>query len=125
MSWIIAALITLVVTALSLILISKIPPIGVEISTVGKAFVSALVFGLLNAFVEPVLRFFGAPINFLTFGLFGIIINAITFGLAAWLVEGFRLRNGFVSALLGSLALMVINYIVSNFLGLPDFAPTT
>lgn len=125
MSWIIATLITLVVTALSLILISKIPPIGVEISTVGKAFVSALVFGILNALVEPILRFFGAPISFLTFGLFGIVINAITFGLAAWLVEGFRLRNGFVSALLGAIALMVINYIVSELLGLPSFAPTT
>jgi putative membrane protein len=64
--------------------------------------VSAIVFGLLNAFVRPVIAFFAFPITFLTFGLFSVIINAIIFGLAAALVDGFSLRWGFWSALIGA-----------------------
>lgn len=125
MEWLISSLITLLVTAISLFLISKIPALGIYIDSFGKAIFSALVFGVLNAFLEPVLRFLGAPITFLTFGLFAIVINAITFGLAAALVEGFSLRNGFVSALLGAIALSIINFIISEVFGLPNLAPTT
>jgi putative membrane protein len=125
MEGLISLLITLLVTAVCLFLISKIPPLGIEIDSFGKAVIAAIVFGILNAIVEPILRFFGAPITFLTLGLFAIVINAVTFGLAAWLVEGFRLRHGFMSALLGAIALAIINYIISEVFGLPNFAPVT
>ena len=59
---------------------------------------------------------FAFPLTFLTFGLFAFIINAIIFGLAAWLVQGFRLRWGFWSALIGSLALGVISSVIYNIL---------
>jgi putative membrane protein len=51
-----------------------------------------------------------------TFGLFMIIINAAIFGLAAWLVDGFRLRWGIWSALLGALALGFINSLLYQVL---------
>ena len=108
-------LVTLLVTAVSLLIISKLPT-GVEIDSVKKAIFSALIFGALNAFVRPILSFLSAPITFITFGFFTVIINAIIFGLAAALVTGFRLRWGFWSALIGSFALGVINSVIFHFL---------
>jgi len=109
-------LITWLVTAISLFIVSKIPLIGVEIDSFNKALISAAVFGLLNAFVRPILAFLGAPITFLTLGLFTIILNGIMFGLAAWLVRGFWLRHGFVSAIIGALALTFVNSILFQVL---------
>ena len=109
--------VVVIVTAISLLIISKIPFLGVEIDSVGKALFSGLVFGLLTAFVKPILAFLAAPITFLTFGLFAFIINVIIFGLAAKLVEGFRLRNGWISAILGAIALSIINGILFQILG--------
>ena len=103
------------VTSVSLFLISKLPT-GVEISSFQKALISAIVFGLLNAFVRPVIAFFSFPITFLTFGLFSIVINAIIFGLAAALVDGFSLRWGFWSALIGAVLLGFINSLMYQFL---------
>lgn len=108
-------IVSLLVTTLALLIISKLPT-GVEIDSVKKAFMSALVFGILNALLHPILSFLALPITFLTFGLFALVINAIIFGLAAALVSGFRLRWGFWSALIGSLALSVINSLINNIL---------
>jgi putative membrane protein len=99
------------VTAVSLFIISKLPT-GVEISSFKKALISSLVFGLLNAFVRPVLAFFAFPLTFLTFGLFSVVINAAIFGLAAFFVDGFSLRWGFWSALMGALLLGLINSLI-------------
>ena len=110
-------LVAWLVTAVSLFLISKLPT-GVEISSFQKALISAIVFGLLNAFVRPVIAFFSFPITFLTFGLFSVIINAIIFGLAAALVDGFSLRWGFWSALIGAVLLGFINSLIYQFLPL-------
>ncbi len=108
---IIGLLVAWLVTAVSLFIISKLPT-GVEINSFQKAIISALVFGLLNAFVRPVLAFFAFPITFLTFGLFSVVINALIFGLAALLVDGFTLRWGFWSALIGALLLGFINSLI-------------
>jgi putative membrane protein len=108
-------LITWLVTTVSFLIISKLP-IGVEIDTFGKAAISAAVFGILNALLRPILAFFTFPFIILTFGLFLFVLNAIIFGFAAYLVEGFRLRWGFWSALIGSLALSIINSLLFNVL---------
>ena len=113
----ISLLITLLVTAVSLLIISKLPT-GVEIDSFNKALISAIVFGVLNAILRPILAFISFPITFITFGFFALIINAVIFGLAAALVTGFRLRWGFWSALIGSFALGVINSIILNLLPL-------
>lgn len=108
-------LITWLVVAVSFVIVSKLPT-GVEIDSFGKALVSAAIFGILNAFVKPVLDFFAFPLEVITFGLFSIVVNAIIFGLAAWLVSGFRLKWGIGSAFLGSLALSIINSLLSGLL---------
>lgn len=104
-------LIAWVITAVSLLIISKLPT-GVEVDSVGKALISALVFGLLNALVKPILFWLTIPLSIITLGLFLLVLNAIIFGLAAALVKGFRLRWGFSSALIGSLALSVISSLI-------------
>ena len=104
-------LVSWLVTSVSLFLISKLPT-GVEISSFQKALVSAIVFGLLNAFVRPVIAFFASPFIFLTFGLFSVVVNAIIFLLAAAFVDGFSLRWGFWSALMGAFLLGFINSLI-------------
>ncbi|MBD1835792.1 phage holin family protein [Cyanobacteria bacterium FACHB-472] len=112
----VSLLVAWLVTAVSLFIISKLP-IGVEIDTFPKALISAAVFGLLNALVRPVIGLLTLPITILTLGLFLFVLNAIIFGLAAYLVHGFRLRWGIWSALIGSIALSIINSIIYKLLG--------
>jgi putative membrane protein len=112
---IVSLAITWLVTSVSFFIISKLP-IGVDIDSFGKAMISAAVFGLLNALVRPIFVVFGFPLLLITFGLWIIVINAAIFGLAAWLVEGFRLRWGIWSALLGALALGFINSLLDQVL---------
>jgi putative membrane protein len=107
----IAFLITAIVTAISLIIIAKLP-LGIEVDNMQKAIIAGVVFGVLNGFIKPILFWLTVPLTVLSLGLFALILNAIIFGLAAWLVEGFRLRWGFWSALLGTLALSFLNSII-------------
>lgn len=116
MSWLLWILIAWIVTAVSLFIISKLP-LGIEIVSFKVALISAAVFGVLNALIGPILRFFAFPLTFITFGLFAIVVNAIIFGLAAWLVSGFRLRWGFWSALIGAVLLGIINSLLFQLLG--------
>ena len=108
-------IITWLVTAISFLIISQLP-IGVEIDSFGKALITAAVFGILNALLLPILSLFTLPFIILTLGLFFFVLNSIIFGLSAALVPGFRLRYGFWSALLGSLALAIINSILLRFI---------
>jgi putative membrane protein len=104
-------ILTWVVTTISFLIIARLP-IGIEIDSLGKAAISAAVFGILNAILRPILAFFTFPVILLSFGLFVFILNAIIFALAAALVPGFTLRWGFWSALVGSIALAIVNSIL-------------
>jgi putative membrane protein len=112
---IISLVVAWLVTSVSFFIISKLP-LGVEIDSFKKAMISAAVFGLLNALVRPLFVILGFPLVLVTFGLFMVVINAAIFGLAAWLVEGFWLRWGFWSALLGAIVLGFINSLLYDIL---------
>ncbi|MEA5552155.1 phage holin family protein [Anabaena cylindrica UHCC 0172] len=105
-------ILTWLVTAVSFLIISRLPFLGIEIDNFGKAAISAIVFGILNAILLPILTLFTLPLIILTIGFFFFILNAIIFALAAAIVPGFRLRYGFWSALLGSITLSIINSIL-------------
>lgn len=111
---IISIVISLVVTAISLLIISKLP-LGIEIDSIQKSLIAAIVFGILNAVLKPILTGFGL-FNVLTFGLTSFIANVIIFGLAALLIQGFRLRSKIWSPLIGALALSIINSLVFKIL---------
>ncbi len=106
-----------IVTAVSFFIISKLP-IGVEIDSPVKSLISAAVFGIVTAIVRPILNIFFAVPSLLTFNLFpwlfAFIAGAICFGLAAWLVQGFRLRYGWISAALGAFALSLVSNLIYN-----------
>ncbi|OLP17342.1 hypothetical protein BST81_16190 [Leptolyngbya sp. 'hensonii'] len=107
-----AFLIAALITAVSLLIISKLP-LGIQVDSFWKALVAAIVFGILNGIAQSVPGWITFLPKLLTLGLFSLIANAIIFGLAAWLVRGFDLRWGFWSALLGSIALSFVNSILS------------
>jgi len=78
--------------------------------------VFAVVLGLLNAFVRPVLVLFTLPINFLTLGLFTLVINALLFWVAANLLPGVEV-TGFVGAFVGALTVSVVSFLANRFAG--------
>ncbi len=101
-----------ILTALILLLISSLVP-GIEISGMGVALVAALVIGLINVLVRPIVMLLTLPINIITLGLFAFVINAMMFGLSAWLVPGFEVLN-FWSALIGSLLLALMTALLGT-----------
>lgn len=75
---------------------------GVQVQSFSAAMIAALVLGLLNTLVRPILVLLTLPVTVLTLGLFLFVINAITFWMAAEILEGLAVK-GFGAALLGSL----------------------
>jgi len=87
--------------AAALLLVANIYP-GVTVASFASALIAALVLGLLNTLVRPLLVLLTLPVTLLTLGLFLFIINALMFWSAASLLEGFEVA-GFAAALIGSL----------------------
>ncbi|MEM1426841.1 MAG: phage holin family protein [Cyanobacteria bacterium P01_H01_bin.130] len=106
-------LITVVITAISLFIMSKLP-LGIEIDSPFKALVAGAVLGIFNAIAQLVPGWLTFLPKLLTLGLFSFIVNVILFGLAAWLVEGFRLKWGVWSAILGTVILAILNSILGH-----------
>ena len=104
------------VTSISLLIISQIEFFGIEVKDFGTALVVAVVLGVLNALLGPVLRFFSFPLIILSFGLFSFVINAVIFWLAAGLVSGFKLKGGCLSALIGPIVLSLISSLLMGIL---------
>ena len=89
---------------------------GVEIDGWGSAIIGALVLGLVNAFVRPLMVLLTLPLTVVTFGLFLLVVNALMLRLVAALVPGIRVRS-FGPALWGSLVLSLLNVGVSMLVG--------
>lgn len=104
-----------VLTAIVLLIVDAIMP-GIAISGFGTALIAALVMGLVNFFIRPILSLLTLPLNLLTLGLFSFIINAMLFALVAWIVPGFEVSN-FLNALVGSLLLALMTSVLGMFMG--------
>jgi len=87
--------------AAALLLVANIYP-GVQVASFGTAMIAALVIGLFNALVRPILVLLTLPVTIITLGLFLFVINALMFYFAAAVLEGFHV-DGFVAALVGSI----------------------
>jgi putative membrane protein len=85
---------------------------GVRLSGFFAALVTALVLGLINTFIRPLLLFLTLPLNILTLGLLTFVINALLILLTSAIVSGFAVE-GFWWALLFSLVLSVVSYVLS------------
>ncbi|BDA40161.1 phage holin family protein [Candidatus Atelocyanobacterium thalassae] len=111
----ISLLIVWITTSASLLLVSKLP-IGVDIDSFTKALKASIIFGILNTLLKPILVFLTIPLTIVTLGLSLLIINAMIFGITSIFVEGFRLRYGLWSAVLGSVFLSLTNNTVLKIL---------
>jgi len=109
--------ITVLVMALSLLIISKLP-LGVEVDSVWQAIIAGAIIGILNGIRYIFPDWFKTLNTVLTLGLGPLIFSVIVFGLAAGLVQGFRLRWGIWSAILGAFALAIVNSLLSWVLGM-------
>ena len=100
--------------AAALLLVANIYS-GVVVTSFGSALIAALVLGLLNALLRPVLVLLTLPVTVLTLGLFLFIINALMFYFAATLLDGFNV-TGFVGALVGSLLYSLCGLVIDTAL---------
>jgi putative membrane protein len=80
----------------------------------------ALVFGLVNAVLKPILKIFSLPALILTLGLFAIEINTALLAITAALMDNLQIPGGFWSALLGSLIISVISAVLHRVVREPD-----
>lgn len=103
-----------IITALALIITAKVLP-GIEISGLYTAIITAVVLGLLNITVKPILVVLTLPITLLTLGLFILVINALLFLFAASFIEGFAV-SGFIPALIGSIVVSVISTLANSLI---------
>ena len=105
-------LLTWLLTAAALILTSKIVP-GFTLDSVTAAAIAAVIMGLVNAIVRPILVILTFPLTLLTLGLFLLVVNAISLSLVAYLTPGFTI-SGFFPAIIGSIALSLVSGILDS-----------
>jgi putative membrane protein len=96
--------------AAALLLVAQLG-IGVSVSSFGEAMIAALVLGLLNTLLRPILVLLTLPVTLLTLGLFLFVINALMFYFAASLLQGFHV-SGFGAALIGSLLYSLFGLVI-------------
>ena len=106
-------LINWLVSALAIIAAAYVLP-GVEVPDFLTALVLAVVLGIINAIIKPILLILTLPITILTLGLFALVINAVLVLLADAIVPGFTV-DGFWWALLFSFVLSLINWFLNKF----------
>src|SRR5277367_1702265 len=96
--------------AAALLLVAQLG-VGVSVASFASAMIAALVIGLLNTLLRPILVLLTLPVTILTLGLFLFVINALMFYFAASVLEGFHV-TGFVAALIGSLLYSLCGLVV-------------
>lgn len=104
-----------VLSAISLLIVAYVVP-GFHVRSFGSALIAAIVIGLVNGTLGAILRFFTWPLRILTLGLLTWVISAAMILLSSKLVGGFEV-DGFFAAMIGSLALAVVNAILAAITG--------
>ena len=104
-----------ILNAVALLVVAYILP-GITVSSFGSALIAALVLGLLNTLVKPVLILLTLPITIVTLGLFLLVLNALVFWFAGSILKGFHV-NGFWWAVLGAFVYSFVSGLLSRLLG--------
>lgn len=103
-------IVQILLTALAAFLAAKLTP-GVSITSYWTAILLALVLGLLDTFIKPILEFISIPVTLITFGLFLLVINAVIILLASWIITSFQV-SGFWAALLYSIIFSIVSWLI-------------
>ena len=104
------------VSAISLLLISRIVP-GIHFSDFTSAIFAALIIGLINVLIKPLLVILTLPITILTLGLFSLVINGLVFQLASRITPGFMIDTLW-AAIIGSILYSVVNSLLHKLTNL-------
>ncbi len=104
----------IIVTAFALLLVAHFLP-GITVTGIFPALIAAVILGLMNALVRPILVILTLPITIITLGLFIFVINGFLFWFVASFIDGFAV-SGFWIALLGSLLVSIVSSIVNKFI---------
>jgi putative membrane protein len=104
-------LVVWLVNTVALVLVAYLMP-SVAISSAGAALIAALVLGLVNAVIRPLLVLLTLPVTLLTLGLFIFVLNGLLFWAVGSLVPGFHVA-GFWSGVLGAIVFSVISWLLS------------
>ncbi|KQT22602.1 hypothetical protein ASG22_15210 [Chryseobacterium sp. Leaf405] len=105
-------IIRLLITAIVAYLLTKILP-GVHFDGFSTAIIFAIVLGILNIFVKPILNLFGLPLTIITLGLFALVINAIIILIADYFIDSMKV-DGFLWAFIFSILLSVITSLANS-----------
>jgi len=105
----------LLIVALGLWLASELVP-GISVGGPWTLLFAALMLGIVNAFVRPVLILLTLPFTIITLGLFLLVINAAMLGLVAWIFDDFVVA-GFWPALFGAIVVGITGWLASYFIG--------
>jgi putative membrane protein len=89
---------------------------GITVDGTGTLILAALLMGLVNAFVRPLIVLLTLPLTILTLGLFLVVINAALFGLVASMLDGFRVDSA-LAALLGWLCVVFVSWVTDWLVG--------
>lgn len=116
----------LVINAVALLVAAWfVPGIHLRAATTGQVSASdlfalvivALIFGVVNAIIRPIVLIFTLPINILTLGLFTFVVNALMLLLTSWIAQGMHLGfrvEGFWAALLGALIVSIVSFALNR-----------
>lgn len=106
-------IISLILSSIAVFVAAYILP-GVHLAGFGTAIVVAIILGIINAFIRPVLLILTLPITILTLGLFSLVIIAFCVMLTSWIVPGFHV-DGWLWALVFAIVLAIINGFIRAF----------
>ena len=102
-------LLRLLINALALLVVAYVVP-GIEVSSFYIALIAAVILGVLNAILRPILLILTLPITVLTLGFFALVINALIFWFVASFLEGFTVR-GFTAAFVGAIIMWIVSLV--------------
>ena len=98
----------LAVNVLALFVVATIIP-GFIISDLWSAVVAAIVIGVVNTFIRPIIQLVALPISLLTFGVFAFLINVLLLWMVSFVVPGFEIQS-FLTAIIASVALALVSW---------------
>ena len=103
-----------VLNAVALLAVAYLLP-SIHVASFGAAMIAAVLLGLVNAVLRPLLILLTLPVTLLTFGLFLLVINGLMFWFAGSMIDGFAVES-FWSAFFGSLLYSLVSWALSNLL---------
>ncbi len=109
-------LLKVLIQTVAILLIAKLAPSLVKVDSLTTALAAAFVLGLVNVLLRPLFVVLTLPLTLLTFGLFLLVINGLLLWLVSAVVTDFQV-NGFWGAVMGSLLISLVSWVLSRTIG--------